>query len=98
MRQQRGPPEADTGEELVDQGVGDGGLALVAAPPDHRQVPVTADELADQGGLPDPRGSPEQDGAGTAGAHLREQRVQDAELVLPPNEGLVLHRSPAGAR
>ena len=53
--QQRRRPEADGREELIGEGVGDGGLALVAAAPHHPQVPVAAEELADEGRLPDPR-------------------------------------------
>ena len=58
----------------------------------HGQVTVTAEERADQGGLPDARSPPDQRDAGTVGAHLREQRVQDAEFMLAPDEGLVLRR------
>ena len=92
MRQQRGPPQTNGREQLVDQGVGDAGLALVAAAPDRRQVRVIAEERVDQGGLPDPRCPPDQRDAGAVGPHLREQRVQDAEFVLAPDEHLLLER------
>ena len=49
----------------------------------------SARNAADQRGLADPRSPPDQRDAGTVGAHLREQRVQDAEFVLAPDERLI---------
>ncbi len=95
VRQERASPEAHGPEELVHQGVGDGGLALVATAAYRRQVRVVVEESADQRGLADPRSPPHQRDAGTVGAHLREQRVQDAEFVLAPDERLIPQCCPA---
>ena len=89
-------PDADGRKELVDEGVGDSGLALVATASDHHHVAVTPEELADQCGLPDSLRTPYQGEAGAVGARPCEQRVQDAELVLPPDEVLVPHHCRQG--
>ena len=53
---------------------------------------MVAEERPDQGGLADPPSPPDQRDARTVGAHLREQRVQDAELGLAPDEHLLRPR------
>jgi hypothetical protein len=57
---------------------------------------VVAEELADQGRLPDPRGSPDQRDAGAVRMDLCEKGVQDIQLGLPPDEAIILCRARIG--